>query len=131
MSKTITPAPGEESSHICAKEGETMWVLLNHVKAEKCKDFEHFIHDLIMPIIARTEPDVLYKTRVLHPTQPNQDGTYTYIFLMDPVVGGGKYDFSDILKQDYPPEKIDEYLRLFNDAFVGDQVKFVVTQSAW
>jgi len=123
--------PVIERTCIRAKEGETMWVLLNHVKADKREVFERFMFDIIMPIGARTEPEVLNKTRILKPTAVNKDGTYTYIFLMDPLVAGGEYDFEPILKREYPPEKIEEYLRMFYDSLVVDQVEFVVTQSAW
>ena len=131
MSKTTKHTDIAEHEIVHAKDGEKMWVLLNHVKAEKREVFEHFMHDIIMPIVARTEPEVLNKTRILHPTKANEDGTYTYVFLMDPLVTDGEYGFVPILKQEYPPEKIDEYLHMFNDSLVVDQVEYVVTQSAW
>lgn len=131
MSKNPVSEPVVKNSTIRAKEGETMCVLLNHVKADRRDEFEHFMRDLIMPIVARTSPAVLDQTRVLFPTRPNNDGSFTYIFLMDPLVADGEYRFRTILEQEYPPEKIEEYLPLFYDSLVVDQVEFVVTQSAW
>lgn len=131
MSKNPVSEPVAERTCIRAKEGETMWVLLNHVKADKREIFERFMFHIIMPIVAHTEPEVLNKTRILNPTAANKDGTYTYIFLMDPLVAHGEYDFEPILKREYPQEKIAEYLAMFNDSLVVDQVEFVMTQSPW
>jgi hypothetical protein len=131
MSKNSVSEPVVKNSTIRAKEGETVCVLLNHVKAERREVFEHFMRDIIMPIVARTSPAVLDQTRVLFPTKPNEDGSYTYILLMDPLVTDGEYGLEPILKREYPPEKIDEYLRMFTDSLVAEQVEFVVTQSAW
>ena len=38
------------------------------------------------PVVAKT----FGQSRILHPTGPNKDGTYTYAFLFDPWVSGGK-----------------------------------------
>ena len=69
-----------------AANGEPMWIRLNYVKADKRELFEHFIHDILRPAVERVEPDMARQVRFLHPTEPNEDGTYTYVFLMDPVI---------------------------------------------
>ena len=120
-----------ERECIRAVEGEQMWVLLNHVKADRRKEFERFMYELMMPIAARTEPDVLNRTRILHPTEPNKDGTYTYIFIMDPVVAEGEYDIGKLLLRVYSPEQAEEYTKLWNESLASPQVGYVVTQSAW
>jgi hypothetical protein len=114
-----------------AVEGEQMWVLLNQVKADRRQEFERFMYEFMMPIAAKTEPDVLNRTRILHPTQPNEDGTYTYIFLMDPVVAGGEYDIWKLLLKVYSPEQAEEHVKLWNESLASPQIGYVVTQSTW
>ena len=90
MNKQTTREEETQRECIRAVDGEKMQVLLNHVKPDRRKEFEHFMHGIIAPIAGRSEPDVLNRTRILHPTGPNDDGTYTYIILWDPVVPDGE-----------------------------------------
>ena len=114
-----------------AVEGERVWVLLTHIKPDRRQEFEHFIHDFIAPISARSEPNVLNRTRFLLPAEPNEDGTYTYVFLMDPVVKDGIYSFEKILSLDYSPEETAVHLKLWNDSLASPQVGYEVIQANW
>jgi hypothetical protein len=120
-----------EREDIRAHQGEDIWVVLNHVRAEKRKAFEHFLHSILMPAIAHVHPETYNKVRVLHPTKPNGNGTYTYIFLMDPVVPDGIYDISSILHEFYKPELANEYMKIWNEALVSPQVGYDLVQSTW
>lgn len=120
-----------EHENMRAREGEPMWVLINHIRPEKRKAFEHFLDAVLMPATAHTHPEVFSKTRVLYPSVPNEDGTYTYIFLMDPLVETGEYNISHILYDFYKPELADEYLKIWEEAQASPQVEYDVVQSAW
>jgi hypothetical protein len=58
-------------------------------------------------------------------------GSYTYIFLMDPVVPDGEYNFNKLLLLAYSAEEAKNLLPLYYDSLVSDQVGYVVTQTAW
>lgn len=120
-----------ERENIRAHEGEDMWVLLNHIRPEKRESIEHFLHAILMPALAHTHPETYNKVRVLHPSLPNEDGTYTYIFLMDPVVLDGIYNINDILHEFYKPEQADEYMKIWDEALAVPQVEYDMIQSAW
>ena len=123
----------EETQRECirAVDGEKMWVLLNHVKPDRRKEFERFMHEIIKQIAVRSKIHVLNRTRILHPTGPNQDGTYTYIFLMDPFVPDGEYENGKLLQLAYSPAEAEELLKLFTESLSSDQVLYEVTQTAW
>ncbi len=114
-----------------AVDGEKTWVLLNHVKPDRRKEFERFMHEIIKQIAVRSEPHVLNRTRILHPTEPNEDGTYTYIFLADPFVPDGEYNIEKLLSLAYSPEEADELSKLFYESLASDQVGYEVIQTAW
>jgi hypothetical protein len=120
-----------EHEHMRAHEGEPMWVILNHIHPEKRKAFEHFLEAILMPAVAHTYPEVFSKTRILYPSLPNEHGTYTYIFLMDPLVDTGEYNISHILYDYYKPELADAYLKIWEEAQASPQVEYDVVQSAW
>jgi hypothetical protein len=120
-----------EHQDIRAHAGEDVWVLLNHVRAEKCEAFEHFVHEILMPALSHVHPETYNKTRILYPMLPNADGTRTYIFLMDPVVADGMYSISSILYQYYKPELADKHIKTWNEALAAPQVEYDMVQSAW
>ena len=124
----VDPRQHEE---IRAREGEDVWVMLNHVRAERREAFEDFLHEILMPALAHVHPETYNKTRILHPTVPNKDGTYTYVFLMDPVVPDGIYGISSILYKFYRPEIADTYMKIWNEALASPQVEYDTIQSAW
>jgi hypothetical protein len=120
-----------ERENIRAHQGEDVWVLLNHIRAEKRGAFEHFLHAILMPAIAHTHPETYNKIRVLHPSLANKDGTYTYIFLMDPVVTDGIYNFNNILFEFYRPELAKEYMKIWDESLATSQIEYDMTQSDW
>lgn len=120
-----------EREDIRAHLGDNVWVLLNHVHAEKCETFEHFVHEILMPAIAHIHPETYNKIRVLHPIMPNEDGTHTYIFLMDPLASDGIYSVSHILHEFYKPEMADAYMKIWDEALAFPQVEYDMIQSAW
>ena len=116
---------------IRAAEGEPVWVWVNHVKADKWEQHEHFVHDLLMPATQKVDVPVFRHTRFLHPSRPNEDGTYTSAWLMDPGLEGGDYDMLSLLKKAYGEEKGEEYYRLWTDSLVSSQVGYSFIQSPW
>ena len=116
---------------IRAVEGERMWVLLNHVKADKWEQHRHFVHDILVPAIEKAEPSVLRHTRVLYPAERNEDGTYTSVFLMDPVIEDADYDILSLLKKAYGEEQAEEYILLWSESLAGPQVGYDLFQSPW
>ena len=116
---------------IRAAEGERMWVLLNHVKADKWEQHEHFVHDILVPAIEKVEPSVLRHIRFLHPAEQNEDGAYTSVFLMDPLVEGADYDILSLLKKTYGEDKAEEYIQLWGESLASPQVGYDLFQSPW
>ncbi len=115
---------------IRAAEGERMWVLLNHVKADKWEQHEHFVHNILMPAAEKVDPAAFRHTRFLHPAEQNEDGTYTSVWLMDPVIEGAEYDILSLLKQAYGEDKAEEYGQLWEESLVSPQVGYGLIQSA-
>ena len=116
---------------IRAAEGERMWVLLNHVKADKWEQHEHFVHNILMPAAEKVDPAAFRHTRFLHPAEQNEDGTYTSVWLMDPVIEGPDYDILSLLKKAYGEDKAEEYVQLWNESLVSPQVGYELIQSAF
>jgi hypothetical protein len=107
-------------------------VVINHVKADKRQQFEHFVHDLIADQMNKSgteEQAMSQHVRVLHPVQQEKDSTYTYIFIMDPVIPGADYHTASILGKLYDPQKIAEYSKMFGDSKAAPSRLYICVQS--
>jgi len=124
----------KEESKPCfrAAEGDTMWIILNHVKADKQEQFEKLMHEVVWPTLQKSDSlgqEIANHTRVLHPCKMNEDSTFTYIFIMDPLLKGADYSASSVLSKEYDKEKADEYVKMISDCFANPQVIYNVIQS--
>jgi hypothetical protein len=98
-----------------AVAGDTVWVIVNHIKADKRAQFERFCTELFWPGAAKlsaAEQRVFRQTRVLNATRPDADGSYAYLFIMDPVLRGASYDIPMYLNKMYGAEKAAAYDKL-------------------
>jgi len=120
-----------ERDEMRAHQGEDVWVIVNHVRAEKQEMFEHFLHAILMPAVAHVEPEVYNKIRILHPAVPDKDGTLSYIFLLDPLVPDGEYNIENILFNFYKPDVAREYMKIWNETLASPPVEYDMIQSDW
>lgn len=119
-------------STLRAAKGDTVWVLLNQIKADKREQFEKFVHEILWPVALKLDPidqKVAKQTRVLHPIEMNEDSTYTYVFLMDPVIPNANYQVMYYLKKGYGEEKAKEYSKMFEECFASPQIGYTLIQS--
>ncbi|TCZ67736.1 hypothetical protein [Flaviaesturariibacter aridisoli] len=117
-----------------ARQGDTVWVIVNPVKADKRAQFEHFLKDIFWPMGYKLEgkdQEVFRKTRVLFPVKAEANGTYSYLFIMDPVVRQGEYDIETLLRKMYPADKAKEYNKLFDDSLSGGQIWYTSLQTEY
>lgn len=121
-------------ANIRAVEGDTVWVLLNHIKHDKHQQFEKFIHEIFWPKAAKLKPDdqqTFKQTRVLRPVEMNKDSTYTYVFLMDPVIPNTSYFILNFLKKMYSEEKAEEYYKMFEECYASPQSGYTLIQTKY
>ena len=120
-----------------SKQGDQMWVILNHVKADKRQQFEEFAYEVLLPALEEnaisnlTTRKMIGQTRMLEPRRANKDSSYTYIWLMDPLVKDAIYSYPGILKRVYSPEETKKYISMNNECLVSPQVAFPVKQGRW
>ncbi len=129
---TLVYGKSNAQSRAMAKSGESVWIFLNPVKADKREQFEKFLHEIFWPgakKLSNADQKVFRQTRILHPTKQEADGTYSYFFIMDPVVEGGDYEIPSLLKKMYGETKGMEYNALFESSLAGPQIGYIEKQS--
>jgi hypothetical protein len=119
-----------------AAEGDTVWIIVNYVKADKRQQFEKFVHEIFWDKafekatkLSPQDQRAFRQTRILHPTVAEADGTWSYIFFIDPVLKGVDYGIESMLVKLYGDAKAKEYTELFNEALVGEQKSYRTLQS--
>lgn len=124
---TTNPAPQPRASL-----NDTVWVVWNYIKADKVSQFEDFNSNYLGPAGAEYDPQLLNTVRILKPVEQNEDGTYTYFYLMDPATSPVGYDMMIFLTAKYGEEKAGEYYKMFTDCLKDGKQEWVVTvQTAW
>ncbi|ALW87141.1 hypothetical protein AUC43_00070 [Hymenobacter sedentarius] len=112
--------------------GDTVWVIVNSVKPDKRTQYERFVNEIFWPLSSKlgaADQRTFRQTRVLNAYRPDADGTYPYLFIMDPVQRGQSYDMLAILGKVYDKAKAAEYYKLFTESLARPQKQYTVVQS--
>lgn len=107
-------------------------IVLNYIKADKVTQFEDFYRNYLAVAGAEYFPEIKKTVRVQKPVQQNEDGTYTYIFLMDPYMESASYDMGFVLSAKYGEEKADEYVNMYLDCLQDKQTQVIsALETGW
>ncbi len=92
-----------------AKTGEEVWIIVTYVKADKKPAFEQWVKAVFYPALHKSENPMheaqINATRWLEPAGQNEDKTWTYAWIMDPVVPKADYDIPTLLNAAYGEEQ--------------------------
>ena len=129
---TTALCQAKQPTRSLAQQGDSVWILITSVKADKRAEFEKFVHEILWAganKLSKEEQKPFQQSRILHPVAPEADGTYSYIFFIDPVVTGGNYDIESLLTKMYGEAKAKEHNKLWYESVVGEQKSYRVVQS--
>lgn len=88
-----------------AKEGEKVLIVTVNVKHPLKEDFEKWINDVLYQALENSESLMkkaqLKATRWLEPVKINKDSTWTYTWIMDPIIPNTNYDIQKFLILEY------------------------------
>jgi len=122
-----TPPPVKRAS-----ANDSVLIVLNHVKPDKVAQFEDFNKNYLSPAGAETNPQTKATVRMQKPVSKNADGTYTYVYLMDPFRGNLNYDIQYSLNAKFGKEKADEYMKMYIDCLKGGTSQsFFLVETDW
>lgn len=116
-----------EAPAAVAQSGDTVWVASYKVRPDRRTKFEGFVTRFWQTGLdygARRDSMTLatfQHTRVLYPTRRNADGSYTYMFVMDPVLSGANYDIAALLRRMLPAAQATEEYRAFASSLANDK----------
>ena len=115
-----------------AVEEESVWVLVNRIKADKKEVFEELIYNDILKNSKEAggaQADIISSVRILNPMNPDEDGNFTYVFIMDPMIEGVDYSIGSVLLQFFDEEVANEKVKLWTDCYAEPQYGYSLTQN--
>ncbi len=131
-----TEEPSGPEAIARAMPGDSVWMILNHVKPDQRDNFERFLERILMPALEQAAPEnplymnLMDQGRILYPTEANEDGTYTYVYLFERYTAGD-YSYRSLFEQVYTTEQTEEYLQIPPEALDRSQEAYMTTQTRW
>jgi uncharacterized protein (TIGR02246 family) len=120
---TNNPAPLKRAS-----ANDTVMIVINNIKADKVAQFEDYLTNYLRPASAEYSVQLNNTVRTQKSLGPNKDGSYTYIFFMDPVNSSFSYDMSVPLTAKFGEEKAAEYGKMYMDCVMDGYPKVIVAR---
>ena len=114
-----------------AAQGQPVLVCVSTIKADKREEFRRYLEEVKGPAVRAIKPAVHSSVRLLEPSQPNADGTWTFVWLMDPMIEGEDYEEAPIYEAFYGPEQVAQRLRGWDECHATEQVCYELVQSTW
>lgn len=119
---TFAQVDGTIKEKIRAKQGDKMLLVINYVKAEVKEDYMKFMEEVFFDAVVHSNTPLLQeqhrKTRWLLPQGQNEDQSWTFVYLMDPLVEEGDYQFPSVLQEKYTKEKVEALMKQY-DAYLA------------
>lgn len=109
-----------------AVDNDTIMIIHNFIKADKVDDFKKFNTDILIPLFRKDNPALSSTGRMLTPLRANEDGTYTFIYIIYPAVTTpGAYSILPVLIKEYGEDRAREIMKTsFTDALSNPQAVY-------
>jgi hypothetical protein len=124
---TASPAVGGATR---ARDGDTVLVVATPIRADRRADFDALV-DTIWSAGLRSEREGWSHVRVLRPTDPNPDGTFTYFIVFDPMQPGGDPGLEAALRKLFPEPQVKRLIGVFDGAAAAPQTAWRVVQTRY
>ena len=117
--------------------GDTVRVIVNHVRSDRRDEFERFLHETLYPAMVQAAPTdsvtarQMQRARVLRPTSISADSTWSYVFLVDPVVSSASYSFPRLFAKVYPQAKADSAMQAFRESLARPSETYILVNERW
>ncbi|MDO9510403.1 MAG: DUF4440 domain-containing protein [Bacteroidales bacterium] len=122
-----TPPPRTRAS-----ANDTVLVVMNFVKPDKVSQFEDFNKNYLLPAGIEFNAQVTQTVRMQKPVGQNKDGTYTYVYFMDPFVSSYNYGILHTLRAKYSEEASQKYMKMYIECLKdGNSKPYLLIETDW
>lgn len=131
------PLPAAGAQPARGAPGDTVRVIVNHVRNDRREEFERFLHEILYPAMVQAAPTdsvtalQMQRARVLRPTSMSADSTWSYVFLVDPVVSSASYSFPRLFAKVYPQARADSAMQTFRESLARPSDTYILVNERW
>jgi len=90
-------------------------LFFNQVKPARRQEYLRFFHEILSPALCSLARDQACQARLLEPTLANDDGSYTYVLLVEPAYEGVDYSIPVVCNNFYGGHQSQVYLKTWSD----------------
>lgn len=131
------PSPTTVAPPVRGAVGDTVRVIVNHVRNDRRDEFERFLHETLYPAMVQAAPAdsitarQMQRARVLRPTTMSADSTWSYVFIVDPVVSSASYSFPRLFAKVFPSAKADSAMQSFRESLARPSETYLLVNEHW
>lgn len=114
-----------------ARAGEPVRICFSIVKSDRRETFARHVSEITAPAFRAVRPDAYGSLRLLEPSRPNVDGSWTFVWLMDPAVPGEDYEIEPVYEACYGVERGSRHVGEWEDCHVRERLVYALAQSEW
>ena len=120
------------SAQVAENNPSKVWVIANYIKENAKADYEKWMTDIFFKPMNNTKDPLLAQqnasTRWLSPARQNPDKTWTYVFLMDPIIPKADYDIENYLQHTYGEAQGKTYMKQY-ESFIASEPQIYVLKN--
>ena len=118
-----------------AKESGKVMMIINYVKDESKTEYEKFMNEIFFDLLSKSKnpltKEKYQKTRWLTPSAQNENKTWTYAFVMDPLVENGDYGILPLFQERFSKEESEKLLEKYASFLAGPPDVHTLVQSKY
>jgi hypothetical protein len=111
-----------------AKTSETILIVVVNVKKESKKEFDFWVKDVLYAALYSSKSEMkkaqLKTVRWFEPVRQNKDSTWTYSWIMDPIIPKTDYEIDTFLEKEYGKELGQKHWNKYL-TFMADEPKVI------
>lgn len=123
-----------DKNNVRAREGDAVMLIVSSIKNDSKAAYEQFMEDKFFNLIRRSNLDGMddqyRQTRWLGPARQNEDGSWTYAFIMDPLVDNGNYNFMPLFTEFYSERESMAMMKEYESFFTAPPQFHMLVQTA-
>lgn len=114
---------GQSKLDVRAKVGDKVYVIISNVKNEYRQDYEDFMNEVFFDLLASSKNELTQQafrtSRWLIPEKQNEDKSWTYVFIIDPVIENATYNIDSLFRERYNATEAMHLIKRYESFMVG------------
>lgn len=114
-----------------ALPGDAVRVAVSVIRPDGRDAFARHVREVTAPAFQAVRPEVYATLRLLEPSEAEADGSWSFVWLMDPALPEADYEVAPVYEAYFGAERAAQRLAEWRDLHVGARRVLRTVQSEW